>query len=201
MPVVRNAAHALAALSVKEAIPDLVGCLEEAPPDAPFTVPGEDGKRKVMVRELVRVNHHRNCLLCHAPLADDLDVRRSPEFPIGPVPSAQEPLPPSLSPVYYSQRSGVTLVRADITYLRQDFSLQQEVAEPGKWSSVQRFDFLVRTRELTPKEIEERTPVIVLEYRDTIAEALRHLSGKDLPPIAASWRAALDMPAAKMSAK
>ena len=40
--------------------------LDDPDPRAP--VVWEENKKRVQeVRELVRVNHHRNCLLCHAP--------------------------------------------------------------------------------------------------------------------------------------
>ena len=124
--------------------------------------------------------------------------------PVGPVPSPDEPLPPSRSAAYYGPREGITLVRADITYLRQDFSMQQAVEQPGAWSDVQRFDFLVRTRALTDKEIrhreETRGIVQFLEaratatYRATIVDALRRLTGKDAPANSRAWREVLELP-------
>ena len=42
------------------------------------------------------------------------------------------------------------LVRADVTYLRQDFSIMAE--DPNRGGRVERFDFMVRTRTLTPAE-------------------------------------------------
>ena len=46
-------------------------------------------------------------------------------------------------------------MRADIVYFRQDFSATHPVAAPGRWPAEQRFDYLVRKRELTAKEIEK----------------------------------------------
>jgi len=63
------------------------------------------------------------------------------EVPVGPVPSAQESLPPSNTTVYYSARRGTTIVRADITYLRQDFSLMQKV--PGVLFVLQKKQLLI----------------------------------------------------------
>ncbi len=164
-PVARHAAEAVAALRITESVFRLVAMLEEPDPDAPFEEPvGE--KSKVMVRELVRINHHRNCLLCHAPSFDRSGTVRAV------IPAPENPLPPSFSPVYYSERRGEVIVRADITYLRQDFSLVQQVENPGKWPGQQRFDFFVRTRELTGKEAERaRRPVApaLSEYKIAIA--------------------------------
>src|SRR5262249_31438028 len=55
-------------------------------------------------------------------------------------------------PLYYQSRTGL-FVRADITFLRQDFSVIQPVANSGKWPGNQRFDYLVRTRAATPIEL------------------------------------------------
>src|ERR1700677_4400509 len=63
MPAIaQNAAHALSFLERADLVPRLVDMLDAAPPDAPFL---EGGTWKV--RELVRINHRRNCLLCHPP--------------------------------------------------------------------------------------------------------------------------------------
>jgi hypothetical protein len=54
---------------------------------------------------------------------------------------------------------------------------------------------------LTQKEIDERPPLAVIEYRETIAFALRRLTGRQLPPVGQAWRDALDLPAPKVPAK
>jgi hypothetical protein len=192
-PVVRQAAFAVVTLDVKEMIPDLVGMLDEPDPSAPFAVKGEDGKKKMVVRELVRINHHRNCMLCHAPIAElnGTDFIESRTLPVGPAPSGQEPLPPSSSVIYYSARPGITLVRADITYLRQDFSIQQPVENSGKWSTMQRFDFLVRARALKPGEAPPQPAGASAAYKPTIADALVSLTGRNAAPTAQAWRAVL----------
>ena len=200
LPVVRNATRATVTLQLEETIPELVALLDAPDPDAPFTAPGADGTPRPMVRELVRINHHRNCMLCHAPANAENAVaaRELRETPVGPVPSIQDPLPPATSTVYYSARRGETLVRADITYLRQDFSLQQHVDAPGHWPHMQRFDFLVRTRELTGDELAQRTPAAAIsEYKEAVADALRSLTGKNAPPQAQAWRELLELPAVK----
>jgi len=78
-----------------------------------------------------------------------------------------------------SERSGNTLVRADVTYWRQDFSLCNRFFDHGKWSLTQRFDYLVRTRELTGWEMASHRPAsrITRNHRHT----LRALTGKSAP--------------------
>ena len=46
-----------------------------------------EGKKVPVVREMVRINHHRNCLLCHAPavideVSDQVTSRRKFRVPI-----------------------------------------------------------------------------------------------------------------------
>ncbi len=110
-PIARHAAQAVVALDMKDAVPDLVALFSQPDPTAPFAV-----KEKMMVRELVRINHHRNCMLCHPPISEaalaDRDTARAlATTPVGPVPSMQDPLPPSSSTAYYAARRGITLVR------------------------------------------------------------------------------------------
>jgi hypothetical protein len=121
------------------------------------------------VREVVRVNHLRNCLLCHAPATSATDPVR------GLVPAPGQPLPPPFTTPYYEGQSG-TFVRADVTYLRQDFSVPQPVAEAGNWPAHQRYDYLVRTRYPTDDELrrEERA---TYPQREAVRWALRELGG------------------------
>jgi hypothetical protein len=121
-----------------------------------------------VVREVVRVNHLRNCLLCHPPSLDGNDPVR------GMVPRPDQSLPP-FSPSQYEGRDG-NFVRADVTYLRQDFSLPQPVDSPGKWPAHQRYDYLVRTRYATHKEL-RREPPATYPQRESVRWALRELGG------------------------
>jgi hypothetical protein len=132
-----HSAEAIAALRLTDLARDMVEMLKEPDP----TFPIKDGKT-FFVRELVRINHLSNCMVCHAPsLAKDDLIR-------GRVPMPGEDPPP----LYYAEQSGL-FVRADITYLRQDFSVVQPVANAGKWPGNQRYDYVLRIRQATRQEI------------------------------------------------
>ena len=142
-PIVSNrAADALVKTRARTVIDELVRVLEEPDPRAPVK-----GKTSYHVRELVRVNHHHNCLLCHAPASGDV--------PSGvltaPVPLPGQPFPPPSSGQYYAP-SDPNIVRADMTYLRQDFSVMMKVPDAKPWPEMQRYDFFVRSREVTASE-------------------------------------------------
>ena len=119
------------------------------------------------MREVVRVNHLRNCLLCHAPATTATDPVR------GLVPSPGQPLPPPFSVPYYEGQIGL-FVRADVTYLRQDFSVPQPVAKPGNWPVHQRYDYLVRTRYPTDEELRRPAPK-TYPQREAVRWALREM--------------------------
>jgi hypothetical protein len=176
-----RAARALVALKYKEAVPKLIEMLDEPEPTAPFLAP--DG-RTLMRRELVRIRHHHNCLLCHAPSQSDKDPVREdiPMFEGG-----------------YLKGTG-TFVRADVTYLRQDFSiLLSPGTTNGEEESLRRFDFLVRVRELNDKEIAQiralrssKTGVLAIsDQKKAIVYALKGLSGKNAGSDSAAWRSVL----------
>jgi hypothetical protein len=183
-PVADHAAEALVALGDREALPDLVRFLDQPDPRAP--VQGPD--RKWTVPELVRVNHLGNCLLCHAPSSAREDPVR------GLVPERGKPL----SRMYYDRGSG-EFARADITYLRQDFSVLQTVPEPGQWPRQQRFDFLVRRRELSADEacslVKAALPggaqPATYPQREAVLWALRELTRFDRGGSSAGWYALL----------
>jgi hypothetical protein len=138
-PVADHAAEALVTLQDRIALPLLEEMLAEPDPAAPVYDPEQKAH---VVHELVRVNHLRNCLLCHAPAPN----RSGTVISLAPTPG--QPLPP-MAPVYYDGRDGI-FVRAEVTYLRQDFSVTQPVKDPGPWPAEQRYDYLVRTRPVPP---------------------------------------------------
>jgi hypothetical protein len=199
--VARRAADAIVKLERTDLIARLVDALDEPDPRAPVTQEA-DGKTVTVVRELVRVNHHRNCLLCHAPGNTDTV---SPDTLTAGVPVPNEPLSQPFEG--YNNSSPDLLVRIDVTYLRQDFSVRQPVADANPWPEMQRFDFLVRTRELTEAEVAayrekfaKPEPGRPSPYQKAALAALRELTGKDTEPTAAGWRRLLDLPAKQRTA-
>jgi hypothetical protein len=196
MPAVaRRAAEALVHLERKDLLPQLVAVLEEPDPRAPV-LQEMDGKKVPVVRELVRLNHHRSCLLCHAP-GNTPTV--SAETLTAAVPIPGEPLP-TPSQGYSNGTIPDILVRVDVTYLRQDFSALLPVADAGPWPEMQRFDFLVRRRILTEGEakvyreqLAGREPGFVPPHRRAALVALRELAGRDTEPTATAWRKLLSL--------
>jgi hypothetical protein len=76
-----------------------------------------------------------------------------------------------------------TFVRADVTFLRQDFSVPQPVANAGPWPAMQRYDYLVRERPVSKEElrISDRQPYGNYPQRQAVLYALQELT-KDLNP-------------------
>jgi hypothetical protein len=194
--VADRAADAMVQLGRKDLLPQLVEQLDAVDPRAPVMT--EINKKKVpVVREMVRVNHNRNCLLCHSPGTGGEQF-----FGLGlitaPIPS--DP-PDSPSDGYRGTPSFPdNLVRIDVTYLRQDFSLTQSVKNSQPWPEMQRFDFLVRTRQLTEAEAKEFRTLLAKQQKDQMTPyqkaaltALRGLTGKDAKPTAEAWRKMLDL--------
>jgi hypothetical protein len=191
-----RATEAIVQLERIDLLPQLVGLLEEPDPRAP--VMGEVDRKKVpVVRELVRVNHHRNCLLCHSP-GNSGEVSKEVVTAAVPVPGQPLPAP---SAGYNAAPSESLLVRVDVTYLRQDFSALQPVADAHPWPEMQRFDYLVRTRVLTEGEAKEyrekltpRAPAEFSPYQRAALAALHALTGRDTEPTPAAWRRVLNLP-------
>jgi hypothetical protein len=184
-PAADHAAEALVELKLRHLVPRLVRFLDEPAPGAPFKK--AVGKQEVsVVREVVKVSHLGNCMLCHAPSLAHNDLIRSS------VPDPDRPLPESPSPQGYGGPQG-PFVRADVTYLRQDFSVVQPVANPRQWPSQQRFDYLVRERALSVEELaaleaRKDKPAAPSKHKEAVLFALRELTGKDLGPDAAAWK-------------
>lgn len=184
-PVADHAAVALRTLAPQEAVAPLVGLLDLPSPSAPvYDAP----TRQYRVREVVRLNHLRNCLLCHAPSADKFDgvVR-------GLVPTPGEALPF----LYYASQGG-DFVRADRTFLRQDFSVNLPEKDAAPWPNEQRYDFVTRLRTASPGEVAELSSSSAnYPQRDAVLYALRGLTGKDGGTSSARWRELLGRTAAK----
>jgi hypothetical protein len=177
-PVADHASEALIALDMKAAVPQLIAQLDMGDPRLITTI-NEQGKPLVMVRELVRVNHFKNCLLCHAPSFQTADLVR------GAIPDPTQPLPAASTPEYYSNNTRPA-VRADITYLRQDFSVFQPVEKPGVWPTYQRFDYLVRLRPMNPADLAAK-PGPSEQYQATLY-TLQKLTGKNPGPAPEDWK-------------
>jgi hypothetical protein len=198
--VADHAAEAIVALKMKETLPDLARLLTEPDPTAPYVKPGSDRRS---VKEMVRVNHLQNCLLCHPPSFRTQDRVRG----VDPTsdPPREQVVPPKgqvvrkyyeASPEQQKGPSRTLFVRADVTYLKQDFSRMLPVANPGKLPSVQRFDYFVRERPATEREIAESVPVgrnapsIVgpSERQNAVMFALRELTGHNPGPTVRDWK-------------
>jgi hypothetical protein len=190
--VSKRAAEALVKLERKDLLVNLIEVLESPDPRLPVAEKG-----KTVVRELVKVNHHRNCLLCHAPGNTD----NTPDGVLKvAVPLPGEPLPKPSEGGYQSTPppSPDIVVRLDMTYLRQDFSMMMPVSDPHPWPEMQRFDFLVRTRELTSADAKayesgSEEPGRLSPYHRAALYALRELTGRDTAPTAAAWRKLLKL--------
>ena len=167
--VAEHSAEALVQLNDQDAIAGLIDMLDLPHPQFPIM-----SNRGLVQRELVGINHMRNCLLCHAPSISESDSVR------GLIPHTSKPLPP----LYYGSEGGTAVpfaVRADITYLEQDFSVVRPVENSGPWPSEQRFDYVVQKKKLTPKEAEQVARKINAtpnRNRNAVIFALRELTGE-----------------------
>jgi hypothetical protein len=171
--VARRAVEAMVQLNRQDLLLPLVQALEA--PDPRLAVKQAAGWQ---ARELVRINHHRNCLLCHPPahtkavvhIPDRDEPKKTLQKILKEVAKLEElrksnrehllapaPLPNRAfetgSDAYRGGRDrDHILVRVDVTYLRQDFSALLPVENAAPWPDFQRFDFLVRTRHLAETE-------------------------------------------------
>jgi hypothetical protein len=222
--VAQRAADAIVKLKRTDLAPQLVDVLDLPDPRAPQTQE-KDGKKVTVVRELVRVNHLRNCLLCHSPgtaatarnvplgtegppvrEVEQLDRKGGSRLAVAttltvpiPLPNQQLPTPSPRGGYGQFTQPETPLVSFDVTYLRQDFSVKLAVADAQPWPEQQRFDFLVRTREITEKEARAYRDLLrpakdgdLSPYQRTAVASLRLLTGRDAEPTAAAWRSVLD---------
>jgi hypothetical protein len=191
-----NAARAITRLNRQDLVPQLVAFLAESNPHEPFAQ-DVNGESKMVVREMVKINHHRNCLLCHPPAP----AGQMAGGVFGVVPTPGESFAPPESGGAYGGSPGDAMIRADVTYLRQDFSILASVPNAHPWPEKQRFDFLVRTRVLADDEVrnhlkdkQARVPGQLSENQKAAAEALHRLTGKNAAPNAVAWAQILDLP-------
>lgn len=167
-PVADHAAEALIALNDHSATSALKVIADLPDPTAPYY----DSAQKTWLQpEMVRLNHLTNCLMCHAPSKSTTDLVR------GRVPDPSKPLPPLTQ--YYEDTNGI-FVRADVTYLKQDFSLFQPVERPGQWPQMQRYDYIVRARRVDTYQelaaLQQKKQAKDYPQRDAALFAIRALS-------------------------
>jgi hypothetical protein len=192
--VAMRAGDALVKLDRTDLVPQIIDVLDEADPRAP-TAKNVNGKKEMTVREIVRINHLCNCLMCHAP---GQDVQNDPNILTADV-TLPGQTPPSSSG-YGSHCGPELLVRVDVTYLRQDFSMMLPAADRSLLPEKQRFDYFVRTRTLSEGEVkaykekfDKLKPGALPPNHQAALAALRRLTGKDTDPTAEAWRKMLAM--------
>jgi HEAT repeat protein len=186
-PVADHAAEALVFLDDQDDVPLLVALLKKPDPALPIAATGS----RPYLRELVQIDHSANCMMCHAPSVSGADPAR------GPV--------PGLITVgggggggRWSGGGGATVnsffVRADIAYLRQDFSVSQPLTNPTiGLEGTSRFDYLVRLRPAKAQELVSRQgqskKSSSYSQRESVLFALRELTRKDPGPTTEAWLA------------
>jgi hypothetical protein len=191
--VAHNAAYAIIELKRDTMLAPLTKFLDEPAPGDPEKRIVEN-KEVCEVREVVKINHHRNCLLCHPPSA----TGQPNEVP-GVIPIPGSAFPSSPKEAYGAAQSfGEPMVRADTTYLRQDFSLMMPVENAAPWPALQRFDFLVRSRIIDGAElasllekVQARPAGFISENHKAALDVLRRLTGQNAAPNANAWQQAL----------
>jgi hypothetical protein len=187
--VAERTSEAIVMLGRTDLIPKLVDVLKSPDPRAP-QIRDENGKKVTVVRELVRINHHHNCLLCHAPDTSSRDQASKEETEkLAPL-TAQVPVPSEAMNAYYSPNSPDILIRFDVTYLRQDFSMKLPVADAAPWPEMQRYDFVVRTREVTEQEADAYRELLVVKAA-SFDDAAVKAGSFDNGPLSPYHRAAL----------
>jgi HEAT repeat protein len=230
------AAEALVQLKDKGAIPDLVALLREPRPGRPYIT----ASRRVLIREVVKINHLTNCLLCHPPaltgreavLGVDPVQRISRAQLRGSINSALSGAVQNVSLLSGGHNyAGVStspslqtipmLIRGDITFLRQDFSVGfpaprpvqllpqlEQIARnnPALDRAIRtplpsvRFDYVVRTRPVQPRERKKWQALKETSnpHRDAILFALRELTGKDHGDTTQAWDRAFPLAVAQV---
>lgn len=213
--VAQRTTEAIVKLKHMDLAPELAAMLDRPDPRAP-QIEEKNGKQVTVVQELVRINHLRNCLLCHSParpgavpsardgtLVENLG-RGGPDMVAmggltAPVPLPNQPVPtPTPHGGYGHFTIPDTQLAFDMTYLRQDFSVKMRVANAQPWPEMQRFDFLVRTRELSEQDAQAYRDLFrpakageLSPYQQAAVTALRQLTGRNAEPTAAAWRQVL----------
>jgi hypothetical protein len=208
-PVADHAAEALIALNVKDdnSIARMIVQLDEPNPADVYIAHNRGGFQ----RELIRTSHMANCLLCHPPSVNGNDgvVAEDPTVTIRTNNPKSRTATVGLD--YYGKPSihhrDPLIIRGDITFIRQDFSVMQAELQAGTTLPAQmRFDYLVRMKWLPEKKARELKTKLdgqsTYPQRESVLFALRELTGQDAGPTTEAWlklfpRAELDVEAAK----
>jgi hypothetical protein len=181
-----HAAEAIAALNDRGIVTELIALLDQPDPCQPF----KNKDDKWVVKELVRVNHFRNCLMCHAESQSQYDPLR------GRIPVPGEPI--RTGERYYGGTGG--FVRADVVYLKQDFSVIQPVPRSeterrlDAWPERQRFDYVVREKLLSDADLaalKKKDGGGSYPQREAVLFALRELTGIDAGASSSDWQITL----------
>jgi hypothetical protein len=166
-PAADHAADAIVLLNRTDLQQDLRDIVDRPEPTAPT-------KKKMGIREvdvapqLVRVNHMRNCMYCHPVSTTSEDSVR------GVSPDWDQPLPQA----YYGNDTFSTFVRADMVYLRQDFSLSMPVGPDecrNNWPTEQRFDFFVCDQPVAPEAAASYKAPETYPQREAVRRTIAHL--------------------------
>jgi hypothetical protein len=166
-PAADHAAQAVVMLNRTDLQGELRDLVDRPEPTAPT-------KKRIGIREvtvapqLVRVNHLRNCMYCHPVSTSSEEAVRgvSPDWDL------------PLTPRYYGESGPSTFVRADMVYLRQDFSLTMPVGGEdckNDWPKEQRFDFFVCDRTLSAEEAASYVAPATYPQREAVKSALARL--------------------------
>jgi hypothetical protein len=170
-----------------------------------------------VVREMVALHHVSSCLVCHPPVLLGTEVVQGVDpFVTTTQQAAVASRGVAAGGHNYARRAGSAsirgassgpvpaLIRGDVTYLRQDFSVTLPgapavaPAPPGAGAAPvviqqgRRFDFVVRRRPLTPAEQRrwEKNGEVRTSYpqRDAVLFALRELTGQDAGNETLAWQ-------------
>jgi hypothetical protein len=183
--IAEHAAEALAALKRTETVPALLAILDGPDPRTPY--PKGAGPAR-FVKEVVRVNHKINCLMCHPPSFRTSDPARAP------VPPLREPVQKGFGYGAQPSKKAVvvkeTFIRADITYLKQDYSVTLAINASGVLEGEQRYDLFVRERFATPADLAAalvRKTAGPTGQQKAALFALRELTGQEPGAGRANW--------------
>jgi hypothetical protein len=147
------------------------------------------GAQRHGIPELVRINHLKNCVLCHALTTKGSRLRSLEPLAVG-VPHPNQGLTRGLNSGYAA--SDNLFVRIDVTYLRPDFSVMQPVANPDLWPALQRFDFVVRRRPVPDKLVGILTRTARRHgpspQREVLLHTLQRLTGQNPGRDFADWQ-------------